>query len=688
MKRILFILALLYVSGACGQIVVDTTFTVQELVEDVLVNSECARTSNYSSFTGTNFGFNGIGYFNANSSSFLFREGIVLSTGNAVDAEGPNDDIVSSGVEFWRADEDLRDITNTSSLFNATFIQFDFIPTSNRLSFNFLFASEEYSDGFQCSFSDVFAFILTDSRGDSSNLAIIPGTNDPVRVTSVRPGVPGSCGPENQEFFGSINGIASPIAYTGQTTRLQASSDVNPGETYTIKLVIADNLDTQLDSAVFLEAGSFSTAISLGQNRTVDGGNPLCIGESVPLDATSPGATEYTWYRDGIELTGFRNDTNIVATDSGLYEVEVAFSDICVVQGAVRLEFVPPPSIATPPEDLVLCDIDGDGKEPFNFSENGALILGSLDPDIYQVTYFLTQRDAEAFENRISRPTAFMNTAPSETIYARLSSGESCFEIATFQITTERLVLNSTLEETYILCLDALDVPQSPLPVLNTSLSETDFRFIWFRDAVSNVNQIIGETGNQITVDSPGIYIAEVTNIAFGCSFLLTTEVIPVAPPTRFEVEVISDFFVETSVVQIVVEGNSEYLFSVDGGNFTSNNRFENLLGGEHIAEVMDIEGCSTVLMRFEVVDYPRFFTPNGDGANDLWGIGGIAELENPQVTIYDRFGRLLEQLDPDELWDGTFSGRDMPSSDYWFRIVYERDAQQKVFRGHFALKR
>ena len=67
--------------------------------------------------------------------------------------------------------------------------------------------------------------------------------------------------------------------------------------------------------------------------------------------------------------------------------------------------------------------------------------------------------------------------------------------------------------------------------------------------------------------------------------------------------------------------------------------------------------------------------------------------LIGPEVFIFDRFGKLLKQLDEFDLgWDGTFNGRQMPSSDYWFRLDYERDEQNlivaKTIRNHFSLIR
>ena len=78
---------------------------------------------------------------------------------------------------------------------------------------------------------------------------------------------------------------------------------------------------------------------------------------------------------------------------------------------------------------------------------------------------------------------------------------------------------------------------------------------------------------------------------------------------------------------------------------------------------------------------FPIFFTPNDDGFNDTWG---IKTNKNIRIDIFDRFGKLLSQLQKNEKWDGTFDSQLLPANDYWFVIYYEN----KMFKGHFALKR
>lgn len=672
-----------------GQNRVETGFTAQELVEDVLVDNSCAETSNFRSFTGSSFGFESIGVFEIDDPEFPFERGIVLSTGRAKDVlDRRGNDFITSGSPNWQGDPDLINITQRRSLFNASFLQFDFVPTTNNISFEFLFASEEYFGEFQCTFSDVFAFILTRPDGSQENLALVPGTQIPVSVTTIRPGIPNSCSPENRNFFGGFNSARTPIALWGQTIPLKVSTEVIPGEEYTIKLVIADNLDPELDSAVFLKAGSFTIDIDLGENRTVASGKPICTGEVIELDATTMGAQGYRWFRNGEELEALKDRPLIRVSDNGIYNVEVNFSAICFNTGEIELEFITPPVIVDPALKIVQCEINGDGKATFDFSENAARILGNQDPTIYQVRFYTNREDAIVFQNAISGNT-YENSAPSETIYARISSGISCFEIVEFQIELHEIEI-PTLPEKIILCRDANGNANQPLPVLDSGLSTNDFGFRWFRITTDAENQISPEAGPSLTLSEPGTYFLEVRDLDLGCTIVFKTEVIPVDPPETFEIQFNSELFSDDNSITIQATGNADYLFRLNDGPFGELNTFDDLLPGLYVAEVIDTEGCNTVSKTFEIIDYPRYFSPNGDDVNDQWGITSVSNgiQQNAQISIFDRYGQLMGIFAPNEFWDGTFNGRPLPASDYWFRIDYERESRRRTFTAHFSLKR
>jgi gliding motility-associated-like protein len=105
---------------------------------------------------------------------------------------------------------------------------------------------------------------------------------------------------------------------------------------------------------------------------------------------------------------------------------------------------------------------------------------------------------------------------------------------------------------------------------------------------------------------------------------------------------------------------------------------------------VVDANGCSSPLTRnILVINYPKFFTPNDDTFNDAWNIYGLNEQLNSRIFIFDRYGKLLKQINPSgDGWDGTFNGQPLPADDYWFSVDYEENGKSSNFKAHFSLKR
>lgn len=168
--------------------------------------------------------------------------------------------------------------------------------------------------------------------------------------------------------------------------------------------------------------------------------------------------------------------------------------------------------------------------------------------------------------------------------------------------------------------------------------------------------------------------------------------------PQLDEVVIIDDFLNSDQTdpynIRVVPLGDGDYEYAINGGDFQDDPTFLDVPPGINTLIINDKNGCGTTEpIEFLVVGYPKFFTPNGDTFNDTWQVKGIEQLTNPSVFIFDRYGKLLKQLGENSIgWDGTFNGRELPSSDYWFRLDYERDEQSvlvaKNVRRHFTLKR
>ncbi|MEC8134419.1 MAG: choice-of-anchor L domain-containing protein, partial [Bacteroidota bacterium] len=491
-----------------------SNYSVEELIEDVLIDSSCAEISNITYSTGTNFGSsNGIGYFAGNSDSFPFTEGVVLSTGDASRAGGPETGTLSDGSYAWPGDLDLANAIpglDYSSSYNATYVQFDFVPKADMIEFNFIFASEEYGT-FQCSYTDAFAFLLTNNQtGQTTNLAVVPGTADPISVLSVRNNnYNTACASVNEEYFAAYYGpgglpIAdSPIDFRGHTVSMVAESAVIPDTSYTIKLVIADDFDYLYDAAVFLEAGSFNLGGELGDDITIEAGTALCNGGIITLDTQFTDAT-HIWYLNGVIIEGV-SSSSININEGGLYAVDVIYDEECTSSDSIFIEYKPLPVIEDV-EDIFSCESE---NNTFDLSLNNNLILGSQDPSSFNISYHNFLEDANSDINPITiNLSSYTITNPSETIYIRVEDAitESCFVTGSFDL----IILNSPMNPVSSGDLTECDSGQT---LTATATVNTDQTLVWY-DAASGGAQVPDPS---LTGVGTITYYAEAIDDVTGC---------------------------------------------------------------------------------------------------------------------------------------------------------------------------
>jgi len=348
-----------------------TLYTVDELVTDVLIDSECNQAFNVTSSTGIDFGStNGIGYFESNGSSWPFEDGLIMTSGDVANAIGPESGVLVDGGFEWPGDGDLEAFIpglNAGDTNNASIIEFDFVPVTNNMSFDFIFAAEEYGT-FQCTFTDAFAFLLTDSSGNTTNLAIVPGTDDPISVLTVRDDqYNGACESVNAEWFANYYGpgglppLTSPTNFIGHTEVMTASATVIPNEVYTIKLVVADDGDTIYDSAVFIDGGSFDIGqLDLGDDILVSSGNALCEGQEIILDAGAlPNNSSIEWFMDGL-LIDDANDVTLAVTETAFYSATITVDNTdCTYGDDILVEFFQSPIITPVNDNIIKCANEG-----------------------------------------------------------------------------------------------------------------------------------------------------------------------------------------------------------------------------------------------------------------------------------------------------------------------------------------
>jgi len=431
-----------------------SSYDPEDLIKNVMISSSCSTAD---TFTFQVYGApedlttKSYGYFKTPpGSTFPFEEGVVLTTGSAFPAGNTvntTDLITSSNGDS--GDSDLEAALGQSNTQDATFIKFNFTPLVDAIDFRFIMASEEYDGNTECTYADSFAFLLREVGTSSyTNLAVLPDET-PVSVRNINDAP--DCRANTEYFEGYDVGNTN---YGGRTKALTASSAVTPGVTYEIKLVVADQGDNAWDSAIFIEGGSFNIGGDLGVDRLIVDGNPGCIGTPITLDAnlTISGVT-FEWFKNGTVIAGETNSTLDVSTD-GTYSFNVTLNDGCESTDEVIIEFTTPPEITTPPEDILLCETDGNGTEEFDFSSNEALVLGSQAAANFPISYHTSQANAEGNLNPLTIP--YQNTLVTETIWMRIAdTTQSCYKVVSFGIELRTQPIANT--PSFSLCDDSVD---------------------------------------------------------------------------------------------------------------------------------------------------------------------------------------------------------------------------------------
>ena len=316
-------------------------------------------------------------------------------------------------------------------------------------------------------------------------------------------------------------------------------------------------------------------------------------------------------------------------------------------------------------ETYLICDYSSDdGVEAFDLDFFFADQVQAANSEPMNVSFHANEE--EAINNELPLTNPYFNEELTERLWMRVenSANPECALVEPVDIEVGVLPL-VTEQDIVVKC------PEDRVAL--TAISGYD-QYLW-----SN-----GADVASIEVLDYGSYTVEIIDFN-GCSNSATIEVVPFDEIEITNLEV-TQFRVNRNSIEVSVRNGGPWTYSLDNFVYQESPRFENLVPGTYTIYVRGENACDTATTTATIVGAKPFFTPNDDGFNDYWQVTEIDSIPEARIFVFDRFGKLLKQLDPlGPGWDGNFNGNAMPSTDYWY-LVELPDGQN--FKGHFTLKR
>ena len=449
--------------------------------------------------------------------------------------------------------------------------------------------------------------------------------------------------------------------------------------------------------------------ISLKQNNANTGGSTDCtilsldLGDEIAvceeeeyiLDGTTNDAGKYEWYvfnenTSQYEIIQGEEDPTILITSSGKYKLVV--TDLIegkTEEDEVIVTFYDEPKIGEV-EELFSCSSDTEFIDLTEISQDLIAPNGGV-PGDYNAIFYETQEDVESLQP-ISQPQAF-SFEDGATLYAQVEDVESgCFsQVESFNLRAFNFA-NYQLEEFTVFCVDNSNALLSPVSV-GFDLGP-EYSYEWYvGNSFKSTNPIIVFN----TLPEEEIRVKVIHSVS-GCENEFISDPVAVSGPGNVDISISGSDFGDGYTVKAIpkdVTGEefTDFEYRLDNGNWQEVDSFNKVAPGNHTVAIRDVNGCGEITSAsFFLVGYPRFFSPNSDGYNDTWDLLTDANITIKKLFVFDRYGKLLRQLDPlsGKGWDGTYNGKLLPADDYWFRVEFvdEKTGEYQEYMSNFTLLR
>jgi gliding motility-associated-like protein len=468
-----------------------------------------------------------------------------------------------------------------------------------------------------------------------------------------------------QPFCIQQNATLNDIAITGQNikwydqlttgTFLLNTTPLQDGTTYYASQTING-----------CESERISVVINI-QNTQAPTGNikqSFCTGQNPTLNTIAVVGTAIKWY-DSVTLGNLLADNTPLVDGKTYYATQTVNNCESTNRLAVTISLIS--SLPANDYDFSICDDLNDGKETVKLEDYNSYLISNTTN--YNFSYYKSLSDAEneVTVNKITTSSSYKLALSENKIYVRINSNTACYAI---------VVLKITLFPKPIISIENI-VPICENKSILIDAGPGADSYLWSNSKTTQI----------LTVDNPQDLSVTVTknNGTFSCSSnkSFTVKTSNIAKITSIETK---DWTDNDNTITVFTTGLGDYEYSIDGTNYQASNQFTGVNSGEYTVHARDKNGCGTATEEVYLLMYPKFFTPNGDGFNDTWKIKSSDSENRLTFKIFDRFGKLLKQLDSNSNgWDGTYTGQPLPATDYWFVVTRENG---KEYKGHFSLKR
>ncbi len=712
----LLVLVFLFQSNnSLAQLQINTAMSPQQLVQNVLVGSG-VQVFNIT-FNSPSTALN-IGEFNYGSLTNIgLNHGLIIASGNVNNAIGPNNSASMGNPTNSGSDPQLQSLVPTYTVNDAAVLQFDFIPLSDTIKFRYVFASEEYPEFVGTSFNDVFGFFVTGINPNgpaynNKNIAIIPNSLLPVTINNVNQNL-------NTQFYTSNTGGVS-IQYDGFTVVLTAYVVVQPCTQYHIKIAVGDCGDTAYDSAVFLEANSFtSNAVTVSTDfstpsaipMAIEGCNDALIKFSLPyakadtfyvlidtIYGTAINGVDFPFIGDSIAISPGQTSRTVVISpfmDNLVEPVEYVTikikSTVCTMDSITIPILSYKPISLTTSNDTMICQDN-------NLSSSAQLKV--FPSDGLQPYIFSWLPTVDLNNPSISNPVATPPIGNSTNFLVDVTDSTGC--------PGDTASIYVTINESPQLSFDVNPLPAqgcAPLQVAFTDACTPLIQsYLWnFGDGNTSTDQnpshLFQNAGNytvKLNVETPEGCKGEVSLFDVVKVYPNPTASFTASPPIAPISNALINYNSSASSSNVTSwswnfgeNGSSDNTSTMQNPShgYYSNDLFTVWLVVSTVHNCVDSISLTVRIVEDSLV-FPNIITPNGDGINDYFDIPNLESYLSSQLLIFNRWGKKVFEKEPylpdNDKWDG----QGLPDGTYFYILKYQGYLKEGEAKGSITILR